>query len=103
MKPSPDELLAQMPIDSIGILTSVVLLGAALQAKRGTFSPIESIVDPFTGKKPTAKEEALIKKAHDQAMQEFRSATPDELDHAIALYEAHLKRNGLKVEWGASH
>jgi hypothetical protein len=103
VKPPREQIEKMLAEGYLGELTSMVCLGAALAVKRGEPGGLESIKDALTGESLTPDLEAHIKKAHDEVMEILRSASSSDLDHAIALYTAHLKAAGYSVEAGYDH
>ncbi len=90
----PEELVAKMLGDGeTGILASVVCLGAALAVKRGGDTRLLDISDA-SGRPISNRLKASIVEAHARAVENFRSATPEEVDRAIALSSAHLRAAG---------
>ena len=82
----------------IGEITSMLCLCAAMAVRRGHPPEIESIHDPVTGERLPPEVERDMMTAHAEAVLLFRSATAIDLDHAIALYTAHLKAAGYSIE-----
>jgi hypothetical protein len=100
----PRHILDEMLADGhIGELTSIICLGAALVVKNGGPSEITEISDPRTGERVPPELEEFLKMLHIDTVAALKVATPDELDHAIALYTAHLKEAGYTIEAGYDH
>jgi len=101
MNPPKEQIDRMLADGSVGIMTSIVCLGAAVAVKRGE-SPedvkVESPDQPLT-EEEIAGFKDLLRRSYDL----FRHASPAELERAIALYTAHLKAAGYNIEAGQDH
>ncbi len=96
-------LLDRMPRTPLGAIVSLLCLGAAMAIRQGRPTTLVSICDPMTGRRLPSEIEAVLRQKHDEAVAVLRSATPEELDDAIALYRAHLTEMGYRIEGGYAH
>jgi hypothetical protein len=97
----PPEQIARMLADgSRGVFVSMVCLSAALAVKRGCAAapPINGLLCS-SGPAPDGLLQAM-RKAHEETFAMMRTATPEQLDAAIALYAAHLKAAGFTFTYG---
>jgi len=95
MKP-PQHLIDKMLADGeIGILSSLVVLGAALAVQRGSGAALEG-VQTAGGEPIPPGLEARMKEAHAAMVEEFQAVSAEELDHCIALSTAHLRAAGYQ-------
>jgi hypothetical protein len=100
----PRHVIEKMLADGyLGELSSMVCLGAAMVIKQGLPPEVPSFGDPVTGEALPRGVEAFLQEVHAKAVAEFRTATPEELDCAIATYTAHLKAAGYSIEAGYEH
>jgi hypothetical protein len=86
-----DRLLAE---GERGITVSIVCLAAAMAVKRGGSTELTSIQCNVP---VTDTMQARMREAHEALVATFREASAVELDHAIALYTAHLKAAGYRI------
>ncbi len=100
----PRHLIESMLADGyLGELSSILCLGAALAIRRGLPAELTSISDPITGERVPPAVEVALRKIHAAVVAEMQGATQEQLDHAIAMYTAHLKAAGYSIEAGYEH
>jgi hypothetical protein len=100
----PRHVIEKMLADGyLGELSSIVCLGAAMLIKKGLPPEVPSFSDPITGEALPPDVQAWLQGAHTKAVAEMQGATQDQLDHAIAMYTAHLKAAGYSIEAGYEH
>jgi hypothetical protein len=97
----PQDLIDGMLRDGhIGVMSSLVCLGAAVAVKRG--EPIENVKWQVPGVALSKADQAFMAGALRRAYDMFKTDPPDSLDFSIALYKAHLKAAGYAIEEGMS-
>jgi hypothetical protein len=97
MKPPQEQIDRMLADGEFGVLVSIVCLGAALAVKRGGDA---TITDLQCDRPLPEKLKAAIRQASAERVEDFRRATPEQLDCAIALYTAHLKAAGYTYTAG---
>ena len=83
----------------LGVLVSMLTLGAALAIRDGRDPGFVSIED-IAGTPLSASFQALARRAHGRILEQLRRAPPDELDVAIEVARAHLRLAGYDVMYG---
>lgn len=101
MKP-PQRLIDRMLADGqVGVLSSIISLGAALAVKRGTCAPLLG-VQTSEGQPMQPEFEAAVKRAHAAAVEEMRHDSVEQLEASIALFSEHLRQAGYVWDVGRS-
>jgi hypothetical protein len=98
MEPPKEQIERMLRDGRKGLIVSVLCLGAAYAVKRGESLEDVEIQDPFTHA-PLPNQSAW-RAAMRACYDELKGGTPVQVDHAIALYTAHLKAAGYNVETG---
>lgn len=80
----------------LGVLVSVLSLGAALAIRDGRDPALVSI-EALAGMPLPDSFQAAARRAHGHILEQLRRATPEELDVAIEVARAHLRVAGYNV------